>query len=32
VKNGVLYRDDYNDPIERKARKGLRFATSKRPG
>jgi hypothetical protein len=32
VRNGVLYKDDYDDPIERKARKGLRLDTSKRPG
>ena len=31
VKNGVLYKDVYDDPVERKTRKGLRLDTSKRP-
>jgi AAA domain len=31
VKNGVLYDATYDDPIERKERKGLRFDTTKRP-
>jgi hypothetical protein len=32
VKNGVLYRDDYEDPVKREPCKGLRLDTSKRPG
>jgi len=31
LKNGVLFRDDYYDPVERKDRKGLRVDPSKRP-
>jgi AAA domain len=31
IKNGVLYLEDYPDPITRNARKGLRLDTSKRP-
>jgi len=31
VKNGVLYHEDYDDPVERKERKGLRLDPSKRP-
>jgi hypothetical protein len=31
VKNGVLYRDDYEDPIKRDQRSGLRLDASKRP-
>jgi hypothetical protein len=31
VKNGVLFDDDYDDPVERKPRKGLRLDTAKRP-
>jgi hypothetical protein len=31
VKNGVLYDEDYEDPVERKSRKGLRLDTTKRP-
>jgi hypothetical protein len=31
VKNGVLFNEDYDDPIERKARKGLRACNGKRP-
>jgi hypothetical protein len=31
VKNGVLCKVDYDDPIERKACKGLRIDASKRP-
>jgi hypothetical protein len=32
VKNGVLYREDYDDPVDRKLRAGLRLNASKRPG
>ncbi len=32
VKNGVLYNVDYDDPVERKQRKGLRLNQTKRPG
>jgi hypothetical protein len=32
VKNGVLYRDDYEDPVKHETCKGLRLDTSKRPG
>jgi hypothetical protein len=32
VKNGVLLREQYDDPIHRKSRSGLRLNTSKRPG
>jgi hypothetical protein len=32
VKNGVLYNEDYDDPVERKPRKGLRLNPAKRPG
>ena len=32
VKNGVLYRDDYEDPVKREPCKGLRLDTAKRPG
>jgi hypothetical protein len=31
VKNSVLYEDDYDDPIDRKSRKGLRVDATKRP-
>jgi AAA domain len=31
VKNGVLVNEDYDDPIERKPRKGLRVCNEKRP-
>lgn len=31
VKTGLLYNEDYDDPIERKARKGLRVSHGKRP-
>jgi AAA domain len=31
VKNDVLYRDDYDDPIKRERCKGLRLDTTKRP-
>jgi AAA domain len=31
VKNGVLYDDDYDDPVDRKPRKGLRLDPTKRP-
>jgi hypothetical protein len=31
VKNGVLINEDYDDPIERKPRKGLRVCAEKRP-
>jgi hypothetical protein len=31
VKNGVLVNEDYDDPIERKSRKGLRVCPGKRP-
>jgi AAA domain len=31
VKNGVLYQDDYDDPIKRDRRTGLRLNASKRP-
>jgi len=31
VKNGVLFTEDYDDPIERKSRKGLRVCQGKRP-
>jgi hypothetical protein len=31
LKSGVLYNDEYDDPIERKPRKGLRVDGSKRP-
>jgi hypothetical protein len=31
VRNKVLYHDDYDDPLERKSRKGLRVNPSKRP-
>jgi hypothetical protein len=31
VKNGVLFNEDYDDPIERKPRKGLRVCNGKRP-
>jgi hypothetical protein len=32
IKNGVLYRDNYDDPVNRVSCKGLRFDASKRPG
>jgi hypothetical protein len=32
VKNGVLYCEDYDDPVERKPRNGLRLNAAKRPG
>jgi hypothetical protein len=31
VKNGVLYNEDYEDPVDYKERKGLRVDASKRP-
>jgi hypothetical protein len=31
IKNGVLYREDYDDPIKREKRSGLRLDTTKRP-
>jgi hypothetical protein len=31
VKNRVLYNKDYDDPVDRKTRKGLRLDPSKRP-
>jgi AAA domain len=31
VSNGVLYEDEYDDPVERKTRKGLRLDATKRP-
>jgi len=31
IKSGLLYLDDYDDPVERKLRKGLRVDHSKRP-
>jgi hypothetical protein len=31
VKNGVLFAEDYDDPIDRKPRKGLRVCPEKRP-
>jgi hypothetical protein len=31
IRNGVLYSDEYDDPVERKPRKGLRLDTTKRP-
>jgi hypothetical protein len=31
VKNGVLYGEDYDDPVKRDVRSGLRVDTSKRP-
>jgi hypothetical protein len=31
VKNGVLYDDEYDDPVDRKPRKGLRLDPTKRP-
>jgi len=31
VKNGVLFDDDYDDPVKRKTRKGLRLNHAKRP-
>jgi hypothetical protein len=31
VKNGVLYEDEYGDPVDRKPRNGLRLDTTKRP-
>jgi hypothetical protein len=31
VKNGVLYDADYEDPVDRKSRKGLRLDPTKRP-
>jgi hypothetical protein len=32
VRNGVLYHEKYDDPIERKPRSGLRVNDAKRPG
>jgi hypothetical protein len=32
LKSGVLYNENYDDPVERKPRKGLRVDDSKRPG
>jgi hypothetical protein len=32
VKNGVLYKEAYDDPIDRKSRTGLRVNSAKRPG
>jgi hypothetical protein len=31
IKNGVLFIEDYDDPVERKPRKGLRVCDGKRP-
>jgi len=31
IKNGVLYDDDYDDPVDRKTRRGLRLDPAKRP-
>jgi hypothetical protein len=31
IQNGVLYQEEYDDPIDRKKRKGLRLDTSKMP-
>lgn len=31
LKNGVLFAQDYDDPVERKKRSGLRLNPSKRP-
>ena len=31
IRNGVLYSEEYDDPIDRKKRTGLRLDTSKRP-
>jgi hypothetical protein len=31
AKNGVLYNEDYDDPVGRKPRKGLRLDATKRP-
>jgi hypothetical protein len=31
VKNGVLFKEQYDDPVDRKPRSGLRLNTSKRP-
>jgi hypothetical protein len=31
VKNGVLHKEDYDDPVDRRTRAGLRLNTSKRP-
>jgi hypothetical protein len=31
IKGGVLYEANYDDPIERKERSGLRLDTTKRP-
>ena len=31
ITNGVLYEAEYDDPIERKPRKGYRLDTTKRP-
>jgi hypothetical protein len=31
VENGVLFNEDYDDPIDRKQRKGLRVCQGKRP-
>jgi AAA domain len=31
IKNGVLFDDDYDDPVDRKTRKGLRLDQTKRP-
>jgi hypothetical protein len=31
LKNGVLYAEDYEDPVKRDARSGLRLDASKRP-
>jgi hypothetical protein len=31
IKNGVLYKEDYNDPVKREKRPGLRVNSSKRP-
>jgi hypothetical protein len=32
VKNGVLYKEEYDDPVKRDRRKGLRVNQGKRPG
>jgi hypothetical protein len=31
IKNGVLVAEDYDDPVERKPRKGLSVCDAKRP-
>jgi hypothetical protein len=32
IKNGALFYVDYNDPVVRKRRKGLKVNAAKRPG